>query len=430
MMKRKILEIMDKIDDKYINEALEYEMLKPKAKGQWIKWGIMAACVTVIILAGAIVLPVFMEYGVSEQRWVTLEEMNRPYRDLEVKKIACEYDSDFVGGGAESGWPVEYLTLAERVDSLTFQGDFYDMHGWADASLIGEMLGDGECKIYDSSNLRGQDNVVGKQLFQVYELHGISKDLMVAVKIDEEFWLFINRYEQPKTLGDWMNIYNLSENMKLHYFSIIDEDLSKNYFALENSEYIWSILLACQDAEDEGNKGYIWNSIDFTVTIEKFQMYNKFFRITENGYVWTDMFSGNKSFFIGEENARKIIAYAAEYGVETTYKRYEPHSLVGYIEEITEDYILVNDGILCEDKNDGISFKISLEDIKVRRYVECINLQVQELVWVDFRGEIDTKKDNLVEDVFEIGKSVIWDGTKQIINGYGQYIESTFGVTN
>lgn len=253
-----ISKIIDNIDDKYINEAMEYEMLKPEAKGQWMKWGIMAACLTIVILAGAIVIPSFLESGVSEQRLVTLEEMNRPYRDLEVEKISCAFGSNFLVEGMASGWPAQYLTLAERTDSLSFDENFYEMHGWADDS------------------------------------------------------------------------------------------------------YIWEILLTCKDAEYVGNIGNIWNSIDFAVTVKKLGLYNRFFRITE----------------------------------------------------------------------DGITFKVSLEDIRVRRYVECMKMQVSDLVWIDFREGINVKEDNLVSGVFQIGKAIIWDGTKQIINGEGHFIRNDFGAKN
>ncbi|MBQ8278592.1 MAG: hypothetical protein IJZ23_02005 [Roseburia sp.] len=422
MRKKKISEIMDYIDIEYVNEATNYVKLEPSQRSGWRKWGVLAACFAMVILAGVMLLPSIWKSNTSGEL-VTLEEMNRPYSDSKVaEKINLNYSASI--GGLE--WPTEYLTLAERCGSLKFHETSYTMHGYADESLIGERIGDGECNIYDST-VQIWDNFIGTEMFEVYELDGVSEELMVAVKIEDKFWLFQNRYREPENFGEWLNIYNLADNLELNYFSMYDEENVKTYFSLEDDSYVLDILLECQDAEYVGNVGNIWNSINFSVTVKKLEMYNKFFRITKDGYIWTDMFAGNKSFFIGEEAAGKIISYVTAQGMETEYEQYEPYSLVGYIEEISEDYILVNDGIMCKNKEGGITFTVSIEDITVRRYVECYNMQVGDFVWIDFREGIDVKADNLVCGVFEIGKAAIRDGSKIIMNNEGYFIQAVTG---
>ena len=50
MNAKKFSDAMSELDTKYVDEALNYK--KKVKKPHWVKWGAMAACVVVAILAG------------------------------------------------------------------------------------------------------------------------------------------------------------------------------------------------------------------------------------------------------------------------------------------------------------------------------------------------------------------------------------------
>lgn len=62
-------------------------------------------------------------------------------------------------------------------------------------------------------------------------------------------------------------------------------------------------------------------------------------------------------------------------GKGETEKETYMRRLAGTIIEYGNDYILVNDAILCKNPEDGITFKLSIGEIMVRRYMEYLKMQ-------------------------------------------------------
>lgn len=398
MRKKKISEIMDFIDVNYINEAASYVKLEPSKRPAWKKWGILAACFVVTIIVGVIVLPSVWKSKDSAKELVTIEDLNRPYKEMELEEIIL---ADIMGDGI---WPAEYLTLAETCDALTFAEHFYDMHGYTEEKFVGELLGEGECNIYDGVK-RGAGNIVGTQRFEVYSLEGISEEIMVVVKIDGEFCLYKNRYYEAATLGEWMEVYQISKNVDLNYCEFSDEDKRQDCFSLTEDDDIWDILEVCKNANRINDYSGIYvngKKFQFTIDSKKFGKYDRTFTIKEDGYLWTNLFEQREEFFIGEEAAEKIISYVKKYGRKTEMKLRRDYSLSGTITEIADDYILVDDSILCENPEDGMVFKVPTKDLKIRRYVEYLDMQVGDLVWVNFYEGIDVKEGNVVYGVWSI----------------------------
>ena len=52
MSGRKFMEAMGEVEDKYIEEALQYVPAKSVVRGTWMKWCVTAACLALIVCAG------------------------------------------------------------------------------------------------------------------------------------------------------------------------------------------------------------------------------------------------------------------------------------------------------------------------------------------------------------------------------------------
>ena len=91
---------------------------------------------------------------------------------------------------------------------------------------------------------------------------------------------------------------------------------------------------------------------------------------------------------------------------------YEPYykSIAGIITEITDEYILVDDSILCKDPAEGITYKVPLDDLRISRYVEREIVRVGETVQISYRGEIDGTDGNTVTGAVSLNKAYIYDG--------------------
>ncbi len=339
----------------------------------------------------------------EQEKFVTLEEMNRPYKGLSIQ---------INGNEIAILWPEEYLTMTEKTGDMIFENETYVEYGSTDELLKGDIIGKGDCKVYNSIFFRSDENFIGYQTFDVYKLQGFSEKQLVIVDIDGALCMYRNENYTPSTLGEWMDIYNLPNTVELNLFHVCEGHKEKASFSLKNDDAIWKILSDCRDVTLID--GFISNLsktsyLSFRATAEKLGVYNMAFYVTEDGYIWTNMFLKNDIFFIGESNANKIISYALEHKTKAEYKPYE-YSLAGTITEIAKDYILIDDSILCENPEDGIVFKIPTEKLTIRRYVEYQDMKVGDLVEVNYRKGIDVEAGNIVYGVSKIIRAYIGDG--------------------
>ena len=125
------------------------------------------------------------------------------------------------------------------------------------------------------------------------------------------------------------------------------------------------------------------------------------------GYLWTNAFDYQYLFNIGEDAAGKIIKYAKENSTEADYEPYR-NTIVGKITEITDEYILLDDSILCTNPDDGITYKILLNDLRISRYAESGTIRVGENVQITYEGEID--ESNIIDSAISASDVVISGG--------------------
>ena len=131
--------------------------------------------------------------------------------------------------------------------------------------------------------------------------------------------------------------------------------------------------------------------------------------VTESGYLWTNAFGWEYVYFIGKDAAEDIIKYATE---NSSAAEYEPQykSLVGTVTEITDEYFLVDDAVLCKDPADGIMFKISLDDIRISRYFSAGVIDVGDTVIVKYEGDVDKQNQNTISGAISISEGIISEG--------------------
>lgn len=356
MRRKRISETIGNINEKYVEEATAYTGGKIVRHGGWLKWVVIAASCAAVLLAGILLLP---QLSGGKTNSVLLGGLLRPYREVKIS-------------GGESGlyvWPWEDRTICEKYLSMTLDGRKYVSRAGAvnrplSEEVLGEVIGNCEAEGYDDYT-----DKVYHQNFEVRRILGVSEERLVAVDMEGEFYVFMHdEYDPPATFGELLENCNLAENLKFSCFTLCEGMNEKGYFRLENDDAIWQILSGCQAAErvddDSWNRGDR-NYISFTATSETLGAYKKAFYVTEDGYVWTNVFNWAYLYHIGEEAAGQIIEYATENGSEAEIEPYT-QSLAGAVVEIGEDYILVDDSILCEDSEDGMVFRVPADDQRIR----------------------------------------------------------------
>ena len=374
------------IDDDLITEAAE---CKKKKKNNWMKWGSLAACFAVLVIAGAAILPSLLGNN-------TPGGTNDRYKDHIIQ-----------AGESSIVWPWKYLTVYEKYTELKIDGVEYRSHGrLVSENLVGDLIG-----IY---SVVGYDNIDGGKYtedFEVYQLKYADKSELVAVKMEGTCYVFKkNKYEPPCTLGELFELVDISNAIDLNRFSVNGDSPNKKYYTLSNDDYVWEVLAECENApfvEDEKWVAHDREYYSFTITSETLGVYKVAMYVTVDGYLWTNAFNYQYLFIIGEDAAGKIIKYAKENSTEAEYEPYQ-NTIVGKITEITDEYILLDDSILCTNPDDGITYKILLNDLRISRYVESGAIRVGENIQITYEGEID--ESNTIDSAISASDVVISGG--------------------
>lgn len=383
----KIANAVGYIDDELINAAGENKgAMKRKS---WVKRGAIAACIAVCIALGAIFLPSVIDSGKMP------EAPSDRYKNVQI-------------GTSEISivWPWEYKTVYEKYTYLNMNGAGYQSKGPAvSANNVGAKIG--------TFAVRGIDNYDNKskeysENFEVYSLKYADKVKYVAVKMEENYYVFENvTGNYPGTLGELFALIDFPNAIKLNRFSVNNDGTEKEYYLLSNGDYVWNVLANCRDAAfitDNSHSKSGGEFLCFTITSETLGVYKVAMYITSDGYLETNMFGNRYLFFIGENASEKIIDYAKKNSEKAVFEPYL-NSVVGKITDITDEYVTINDSVLCNNPSNGIEYKISMQDLRISRYVELNQIAKGSIVCVQYSGEIGDG--NIVEGVTNIMRARI-----------------------
>ena len=378
----KIANEMGQIDDDLITAAAAPART---AKRPFIKWAILAASMGAVILVSALVIslllgeespsditPPYVQPPVGQT--VSLGDLDRNYNDLSINPAETAIE-----------WPEEYLTAYEKHSNITWKLRSYITSG---VMLYGEHLGE---KI---GNYRG---------FEIYSIQDMPEEFAIAVGIEGDWFVYRCKAafdKQPATLGELFDYYDLAHALKLSHFTKVENKYTEaGYYALNDDDYIVDVLASCRDAAAL-ERGDLWERseeyLSFTLTSDRLGVYARAMYITADGYLWTNAFDYAYVYEIGEDAAGKIISYALENATErATFEPYE-YRLAGTVTEIKDGYVYVDDSILCVDPAEGMVFRLSLADIRIRRCIEYAGIGVGDVVVVTFRGGVDIENGNLI----------------------------------
>lgn len=355
------------------DDLIEAAAVCKKKPNLWLRWGSLAACFAVLIIAGALVLPSLLD-GV-----LTPGGTNNRYKDFVIQS-----------GELAMVWPWEYQTVYEKYTEVKIDGIEYRSHGRpVSEDLVGDLIG-----TYTVLGIEEIEGTKHTEDFEVYQLKYADKSQFVAVKMEGTCYVFKkDKYEPPYTLGELFELVELPMAIELNRFSVNGDSPSKKHFTLSNDDYVWEILAGCENApfvEDEKWVAHDRDYYSFAVTSETLGVYKVAMYITADGYLWTNAFNYQYLFDIGEEAAGKIIKYVKENSTEAEYEPYQ-NTIVGKITEITDEYLLLDDSALCNNPEDGIIYKILLNDLRISRYAESGAIRVGENIQITYEGEIDER---------------------------------------
>ncbi|MCH5183185.1 MAG: hypothetical protein J1E00_03335 [Oscillospiraceae bacterium] len=366
---------------------------KKKTKRSLLKWGSLAACLAVVLTAGVILLPKIFR-GTTED---PSGPAGKTRKNVTVSELAIL-------------WPWEHRTVYEKYVRMEIDGEVYcGQMREISASLLLDYLGDFEAVGYEETD--AQEPKEHREAFAVYAIAGVPGGDYVAAEMEGRYYVFRrDTYAPPANLGELFASVDLPEVLELLRFSKNGDGADAQHFQMTD-DGIWALLSGCSDAKFVGSDQWTdagRERITFSITSDALGIYKRAFTITADGYLSTNAFEWGYVFAIGEEAAGKILTYAAEHSVEAKYEPFT-RSVAGKVTEITEKYLILDDSVLWEDPADGSTYKVSLEDPRIRRYVAYGVIHVGDLIAVDYEGWIEASS-NLVHGARSLSQATIADG--------------------
>ena len=235
--------------------------------------------------------------------------------------------------------------------------------------------------------------------------------------MDDKYYVFGSElYFPPETWGGVLADYGLLNAVEFKSFSRKNANGELEYYSLDSDAVILDILNTCLDAKAVDPIG--WHQIErdginFSVTSEILGVYKKTISITDDGYLWTDMFNGEYLYYIGIDVSNEIITHAVNNSKIVENVTNEKF-IVGNVVEITNEYILVDDSVMCKSPDDGMVFKVLLNDIRVRRYIEMNIIEVGDTVQIIYGGLVDIRSGNVIDSAISALKATILEKNTMI----------------
>ena len=370
-----LLHAMEDVQDTFLQEAAPGQ----KKKTRWPAWTAAAACLVLVV--GLLAWSLLQDAGSLHSRY-RYEAVVQSEAQLVLR------------------W--EDQALSERFTQMTMDQRKYRSRGLPiEQSLLGEKIGSCQAVGYDIYT-----DQTHNQTFEVYAITGIGGGEVVAVAMDANYYVFLAENEEaPATLGQLLDTYRMKETVSLLQFTDYGSK-KETHYGLESDDTIWKILEECGNAPLVNDPQFRVSGdyLSFTVMSEALGIYKRVLYVTMDGYLKTNALDYGYVYHIGKEAAARIMGYARTYGVEMEAQPYV-NFVAGTITQVGEDYILVNDGVLCWDPEDGITYKIMTDDPLFSRWMNYYDLQVGQLVYIQYRGQMEA--DHVITGAYSIRLAII-----------------------
>ena len=393
MKKESFVEILNNIDEDIIEEAYEYK----KKKHTWVKWAAGAAVLAAVVITAFVIS---RKDSKNEQAANNSKAIiGGIVREYKPEKRAVVPEGDKV-----PDW--EDLTLPEKYAFVKIDGIVYDAGLRFGINIPSENIGEslGIYGFFNGDRFAEEDEHIDCEVFR---FDGVPQEIMIAVKMEGKYYLYANRDAgnpenplHPKTLGELIDVMNLDKYLKCDYCTITENEIDNDYYSLNDNAEIIRMLKECGDAElstdMEVHRG---KKVSFSIVLGYRSIYNKGFTVYEDGYVFTNALEAGYYYDIGKENAGRIISCVEKNGEETYPRGYY---VIGRVVETDDTYIYVDDTDRCVNEEDGMIYKIPVDNPRISRYLKHGKVGKGSYVYIPFEGDIDTDNGNTVYGAIDV----------------------------
>lgn len=301
MNKETFSRAMGELNDKYINEAIQYR----KKKNRWLPITAAAACLCLIV--GSVIGVRYKQ----EHPWPIVNISSSPTYELSSGEIAVV-----------PHW--EDMTIYEQFYDIDYNGISYSARrGVVPADRLGESLGTITARGWDEyADIAGEDanRYINAELFAITK---VNPACAVAVRYEghDTVYACVNSHYRPETLGQFIKDLNLLE--EISFGTVYYEWRSPSgrratiYFDDVDNQIIKDMLLYEHDAKnvyDESALHTIPRKImGVSVNIPLLGYQNISLSVQEGGYLNTNILDTGKLFYVGEDCTQAFVDYVTQH---------------------------------------------------------------------------------------------------------------------
>lgn len=322
MNSRDLLKAIGDIDEKYL---IEEDKIEEKNRNKFNRWvNIMKKLKLKYILAPICIIFVLI-IGFYKKDMFSLKS------DINTSK--------------KNEWIIKEVQNDQRIDSstavlpkwneMTISQQFYELeyNNSRYSSRVTKISSDNILKKLGNAILTGYDvytETTYNKKAELYSIKNISENCAISIKFegDTEYYVYVNSYYRPTTLGEFMNDLNLQKIVSFGtiYYDYWEEE-SNGKMEYKNVEFynvdnkiIWQKLFDNIDLEnihDDNNTSRYTSErysqrIGISVDIPLLGYKNISVSLTDKGYLLTNLLDTGKAFYIGENKVQEFLEYLKE----------------------------------------------------------------------------------------------------------------------
>ena len=364
MNNRDLLKAIGDIDDKYLIEEIDIEERKRITSNKMVnimknfklKYALTPICVIVIAVIGIY----------NSDMFTSKPDINISKKDdWIIKEVKVDKNSIEESVATVPKW--NEMTISQQFIEVEYNNSKY-------TSRITKILSDNIIEKVGDATLTGYDTYSGttySKKAELYSIKDIADKCAIAVKFkeDNDYYVYVNSYYRPTTLGELMRDLNLEEitSFETIYYKYWDEDSKENinveFYGVDN-KIIQQKLFNNKNLENIYSDNDIGKytserfskSINISVDISLLGYKNISVSLTDKGYLLTNILDTGKGFYIGEDKVQEFLDYIKE--------NYDGYKIV-YVNENDREITDKN----METENNIVEEKIMTTQNTVNGYV-------------------------------------------------------------
>lgn len=384
MNNKDLLKAIGDIDDKYLIEETDIEESNRRITNKVlnimkkIKLKYILAPICVISIA---VIGIYKSGIFSSMPDIIISKKD----DWIIKEVQIDKNTNSQDTVVVPKW--DEMSISQQFYEVEYNGDKY-------SSRITKISNNNILRNVGKATLTGYDTytkITYDKKAELYSIKDIEEKCAIAVKFegDTDYYVYVNSYYRPTTLGEFMKDLNLEEitSFGTIYYNYWDKDLQENinveFYGVDN-KVIWQKLFNNKNLENVYSDNEIekytserlTQSISIGVDIPILGYKNISVSLTDKGYLLTNILDTGKGFYIGEDKVQEFLDYIKENydGYKIVYVDENGREITDKSEKteknIVEEKIMttentVNGYVTSEVEND----KITSNENKIEPYI-------------------------------------------------------------